>query len=75
MSELEALERELDRVFVRASPARGRLQGPLTAVRSALAALTGAPAAGSELEAALDDLEDAVEAMLRAEGWPVERKG
>lgn len=67
---LQALEHELDRVFFPSSPARLRLVQPLAAVRTALDEVIADPEAEPGLAAALDTLEDVVESLLRAAGWP-----
>jgi hypothetical protein len=66
----EALERELDRTFCASSEPRQCLTQPLATVRTALRAAATDPAAKEGLAAALDVLEDVLEALLRATGWP-----
>ncbi len=65
-----ALERELDRTFPSASEARRTLSQPLTAVREAMALAADDATAAPMVAAALDGLEDVLEALLRATGWP-----
>jgi hypothetical protein len=66
----EALQRELDRVFPPKSEPRQYLAQPLEAVRSASYALVDDPEAKPVLADALDVLEDVLEALMRAAGWP-----
>lgn len=70
-TELEALERELEAVL--AGPSRECLAQPLAAVRMALGAMASDPAAAAGLATALDGLEDVLEALMRATGWPTAR--
>jgi len=66
-----ALERELDHVLAPASAARQRLVQPLAAVQTAMEGVAADPEATPMLDAALDALEDVIEALLRATGWPI----
>lgn len=66
-----ALERELDRVLV--GEARRSADQPLAAVRSALDEAD--PEATPGLDAALAVLEDVIESLLRASGWPARAVG
>lgn len=70
---LAALERELDAVL--ASPSRECLAQPLAAVHAALGAMAADPKAAAELAVALDGLEDVLEALMRATGWPTRASG
>ncbi|MEX1368554.1 MAG: hypothetical protein AB1Z98_35825 [Nannocystaceae bacterium] len=70
-----ALESELDRTFGTGTEARNRLRQPLAAVREAMAAAAVDPAGVGALAAALDGLEDVLEAHLRRQGWPTSMRG
>lgn len=65
-----ALESELHRTFGPTTEARNSLGQPLAAVREAMAAAAVDPAGVGVLAAALDALEDVLEALLRRRGWP-----
>lgn len=68
-----ALAREVDRVLGAATESRRSADQPLAAVRTILTAADSA--AGPELGAALDVLEDVLESRLRASGWPARAVG
>ncbi|MEM9458693.1 MAG: hypothetical protein AAGF11_31240 [Myxococcota bacterium] len=66
----ERLVGEIERIFDPQSPSRAQLEQPLAAVRSGVEAMAESPEAAEVVAAAIDDLEDVLEALMRAAGWP-----
>ena len=66
----ERLVEEIERVFGPQSSSRAQLEQPLAAVRAGVETMAESPEAAPVVAAAIDDLEDVLEALMRVAGWP-----
>lgn len=66
----ERLVGEIERVFDPQSSSRAQLEQPLAAVRAGVETMAESPEAAPVVAAAIDDLEDVLEALMRVAGWP-----